>query len=184
MSWWSRVVNVFRSDRLSSEIDEELRSHLEEAVARGRDPAEASRALGTALRHREASRDVRLLPWLDALRADVTFGWRQLKKHPATSTAAILSLALAMGACTSAFRLIDAMLLRPLPVAGADKLRIVARQGVDPGGHFGIGDSFEYPLFTRMRTAVKGQAELIAISYSDRADLTFGSEEEMEKAYR
>ena len=121
---------------------------------------------------------------LDALRADAIFGWRQLRKHPITSAAAILSLALALGACTSAFRLIDAMLLRPLPVAGADRLRIVARQGIDPGGHFRIGDSFEYPLFARMRTAAKGQAELIAISYSDRADLSFGSDDEMEKAHR
>jgi len=184
MSWWSRVANVFRRDRLDREIDQELQSHIEEAIAHGRDPVEVRRAFGSALRHREASRDVRALPWLDAFRADTIFGCRQLRKHPITSTAAILSLALALGACMSAFRLIDAMLLRPLPVAGADRLRIVARQGVDPGGHFGIGDSFEYPLFARMRTAVKGQAELIAISYSDRTDLTFGSDQEMEKAYR
>jgi putative ABC transport system permease protein len=184
MSWWSRIANVFRTDRLNREIDEELQSHLEEAVARGRSPIEAQRALGSTLRHRETSRDVRLLPWLDALRADVVFGWRQLAKHAVTSTAAILSLALALGACFSAFRLIDAMLLRPLPVAGAERLRIIARRGIDPGGHFRIGESLEYPLFARMRAALKGQAELIAISYSDRTDLTFGSDQEMEKAYR
>jgi predicted permease len=124
------------------------------------------------------------LRWLDSLRADAVLGWRQLGKHPVTSAAAILSLALALGACTAAFRLVDAMLLRPLPVAGADRLRIVAQRGVDPGGHFRIGDSFEYPLFARMRTALKGQAELIAISYSDRADITFGSDQDTERVYR
>jgi predicted permease len=118
------------------------------------------------------------------VRADSVLGWRQLRKHPVTSTAAILSLALALGACTAAFRLVDAMLLRPLPVAGADRLRIVAQRGVDPGGHFRVGDSFEYPLFTRLRTAARGQAELIAISYSDRADITFGSDQDMERVYR
>ena len=55
--------------------------------------------------------------WLDSLRADTIFGIRQLIKNKVSSGAAILSLALAIGACTSAFRLIDAVLLRPLPVA-------------------------------------------------------------------
>jgi hypothetical protein len=116
MSLWSRLTNLFRQDRLRREIDEELGSHIEEAIEQGRDPVEARRAFGSALRHREASRDVRLIAWLESLRADTVFGWRQLRKRKATSAAAILSLALAIGACTSAFRLIDAMLLRPLPV--------------------------------------------------------------------
>ena len=126
----------------------------------------------------------RLIPWLDSLRADAVFGWRQLKKRKATSAAAILSLALAIGACTSAFRLIDAMLLRPLPVANPERLYVVARQGVGPAGDYRISDSSEYPLFRRMRAAAKGQAELIAISFSEFVDVTFGSDDEMEKAHR
>src|SRR5580704_1348218 len=122
MSLWSRLANVLRGDRLSREIDEEIAAHLEEAVEQGRDPAEARRAFGSALHQREASRDIRLLPWLDSLRADAVFGWRQLMKKKATSAAAVLSLALAIGACTSAFRLIDALLLRPLPVAHPERL--------------------------------------------------------------
>ena len=39
---WSRIANVFRGDRLSREIDEELQSHLAEAIEQGRDPAEAA----------------------------------------------------------------------------------------------------------------------------------------------
>jgi hypothetical protein len=69
MSIWSRLANVFRSDRLSHEIDEEIQSHMEEAIAQGRDPAEARRAFGSALRLREESRDVRLVAWLESLRA-------------------------------------------------------------------------------------------------------------------
>jgi hypothetical protein len=53
MSFCSRIANVFRGDRLSREIDEELQSHIEEAIEQGRDPAEARRALGPALRLRE-----------------------------------------------------------------------------------------------------------------------------------
>src|ERR1700724_3476633 len=111
MSLWSRMGNVLRGDRLSREIDEELQSHIEEAVKQGRDPAEARRAFGPALHQREESRDIRLIAWLESLRADAVFGWRQLVKKKVTSAAAILSLALGIGAWTSAFRLIDALLL-------------------------------------------------------------------------
>src|SRR5690348_1040498 len=117
MAWWNRISNVFHGDRVNREIDEELASHLEEAIEQGRDPAEARRALGSMLRQREASRDVRLVPWLESLRADAIFGWRQLAKRKTASAAAILSLGLAIGACTAAFRLVDALFLRPLPVA-------------------------------------------------------------------
>src|SRR5215831_15728708 len=117
MSLWSRIGNVWRGDRLSREIDEELEGHIAEAVEQGRDFAEARRALGPALRYRERSRDFRVLPWLDSLRSDAVFGWRQLKKRKATSAAAVLSLGLAIGSCVAAFRLIDAVLWRPLPIA-------------------------------------------------------------------
>ena len=66
MPLWSRIANLFRGDGLSREIDEELRSHIEEAVEQGRDPAEARRAFGSALQRREESRDIRLIPWLDS----------------------------------------------------------------------------------------------------------------------
>jgi predicted permease len=184
MSWWSRFANVFRGEQLSREIDEELQSHLEEASERGRELVEAHRALGPALRLREESRDLRLMVWLDSLRADAGFAWRQLLKNKVASAAAILSLALGIGACTSAFRLIDALLLRPLPVSDPGRLYVLARQGVGPAGNFRTTDSNEYPTFQLERAAVKDHAELIAISYADRADLTYGSDEEMEKAHR
>ena len=116
MSLWSRLANIFRPHRLTREIDEEFQFHLEEAIGKGRDPQEARKAFGSTLQHREHSRDLRLLPWLDSLRADTIFACRQLRKKKIASAAAILSLALAIGSCTSAFRLIDALLLRPLPI--------------------------------------------------------------------
>jgi len=74
MSLWSRITNVLRPGRLNREIDEEFASHMEEAVAHGRDPRESRRAFGSALRKREESRDIRLITWLDSLRADAVFG--------------------------------------------------------------------------------------------------------------
>ena len=173
MPFWSKIRNVFRTKSVNRDLDEELNSHLDEAVRLGRSAAEARRAFGSPLRHREQSRDIRLLSWLDSLRADVIFGYRQLGKNKVTSAAAILSLAIAIGACTSAFRLIDAMLLRPLPIASPERLYVVARQGLGPAGDMRISESNEYPLFQRMREGVKDSAELIAVSYHDRVDLTF-----------
>jgi predicted permease len=182
MSLWSRIANVFRGDRVSRELDEELQLHIDEAIEQGREPAEARRAFGSALRQSEASRDIRIVAWLESLRADAVFGWRQLMKRKVTSATAILSLALAIGACTAAFRLIDALLLRPLPVAAPERLYDVARQGVFEG-QVQTGDTWAYPAFRLMRAAVKGQAELLAISSAERMDLTYRADREMEKAW-
>jgi putative ABC transport system permease protein len=184
MSLWSRIANVRRGDGLSREIDEELQSHIDEAIKQGRDPAEARRAFGSALQRREEGRDLRLVPWLDSLRADAVFGWRQIVKRKATSAAAILSLALAIGSCTSAFRLIDALLLRPLPVANPERLYVVAFESRGADGTTQVYDSCSYPMFRQMRAVARGQAQLIAVSYAERSDLTYGSDLEMEKAYR
>ena len=184
MSLWIRLFNVFRNERLSREISEELESHLSEAEERGRDPEEARRAFGSRLRIAEQSFDMRVLPRLDSLRADTIFGWRQLRKHKVASAAAILSLGLAMGASISTFRLIDALLLRPMPVANPERLYAMFTLGYDPGGHFRLGESNEYPQFQVMRAAVKQDAELIAASWGERIELTYGSDQEIEKAHR
>src|SRR5580698_4973908 len=183
MSLWSRITNVLHGEKVNREIDEELEAHIAEAVAQGRDPVEARRAFGSTMRHREESRDVKVTVWLDSLRADIVFGWRQLKKNKVTSAAAILSLALAMGACTCAFRLIDALLLRPLPVANPERLYDLSRQGMGPEGKPQTFDGWAYPDFQLMRAAVADQAELFAVSYAEPVDLTYNSDEEMEKAY-
>jgi predicted permease len=184
MSLLSRIANLVRPARVNRELDEELASHLAEAAARGRDPIEARRAFGSPLRRREESRDIRLIPWLDSLRADAVFGWRQLMKRKVTSAAAVLSLALAIGACTAAFRIIDALLLRPLPVAHAARLYSVAFLGMGVDSINNVFDSCSYPMFLRMRAAAREQAELIAVSYAGLTDLTYGSDQEIEKVYQ
>jgi len=117
---------------------------------------------------------MKIITWLDSLRADAVFAWRRLRKSKVTSMAAILSLALAIGACTSAFRLIDALLLRPLPIAHPERLYGLARSS---------HDGWEYGQFTEMRDAVANQATLIAISFSEQVDLTYSSDEAMEKGH-
>jgi predicted permease len=183
MSLWSRISNALHSERLNREIDEELRLHIEEAIASGRNPDQVRRAFGSILRQREASHSIRVAGWVESLLADLSFGWRQLCRNKVTSVAAVLSLALGMGSCVAAFRLLDALLWRPLPVAHADRLFALTRQVIGFDGKPVEADYWSTPGFDLMRDAVEGQANLIAASYSERSDLTFASDNEMEKAH-
>ena len=73
---------------------------------------------------RESSRDVKLMTWLESLGRDFRLGFRLLRKDAVVSPAAIVSLGLAIGACTAAFSLIDALILRELPVRDPQASRL------------------------------------------------------------
>ncbi len=183
MSICSRIFNAIRGERLNREIDEELQSHIEEAIASGRDPGEVRRAFGSALGTREVGHGIRAAGWLESLLADLRFGWRQLWRNKVAFLAAVLSLALGIGSCVAAFRLIDALLWRPMPISGAGRLFVLARKLIGPEGR-PIEDSYwSTPDFKVMRNAVKDQADLIAVSDADRMDITWNTEDDMEKAH-
>jgi predicted permease len=176
--------NAVRRERLNREIEEELQAHVEEAVAAGRDAAEARRALGSVLRTREASHAIRAAGRLESIVADAKFGWRQLWRNKVASAAAVLSLALGIGSCVAAFRLMDALLWRPLPIANSSKLYILSRKLTGPEGKPIESDAWATPEFNLMRDAAKSQADLIAISFADRrTDITWSSDDDMEKAH-
>jgi len=183
MSMWSRISNAVHGERLNREIEEELQSHIEEAIASGRDGREARHAFGSTLRAREASHGIRAAGWLESILADVRFGWRQLGRNKVASAAAVLSLALGIGSCVAAFRLIDALLWRPLPIAGSSRLYVLFREMTGFDGKPAVDDAWPTPEFNLMRDAVRDQADLIAISYADRTDLTWSSKDDMEKAH-
>ena len=187
MSLFSRIANVFRADRLNREIDEELNSHIDHAIAAGRDPDEARRAFGPLHRQREAGHSIRVAGWLGSLRADVSFGWRQLCRNKVASSAAVLSLALGIGSCVAAFRLIDALLWRPLPISNPGRLYVLSRKMIGLYGKPAEDNYWSTPDFNLMRDAaridLKDQADLIAISDADRTDITWSTEDDTEKAH-
>ncbi|HET9308810.1 MAG TPA: ABC transporter permease, partial [Candidatus Sulfotelmatobacter sp.] len=179
---WSRISNALHGERLNREIDEELQSHIEEAIASGRDPREAQRAFGSALHAREASH-IRVAGWLESLLADLSFGWRQLCRNKLASVAAVLSLALGIGSCVAAFRLIDALLWRPLPISDPGNLYVLSHELTGFDGKPLEDGHWATPDFNLMRDAVKDQADLIAISDADRTDITWTTDDDMEKAH-
>ena len=143
MSLWSRLVNVIRGDRLIAEIDEELESHIAEAIAHGRDAEEARRAFGGSLRQREASRDIKRMAWLADFLMDLRRAVRAVWRHRALTSAVVGSLALGMGVNTAIFSLSNSLILKSLPVKHSDRL-----VRVTPGGDF---EAWTYPLWEQLQ---------------------------------
>jgi predicted permease len=172
MSFWSRLANVLRSHRLDDDLEAEQRFHIEaradELESRGlsREAAlkQASRQFGHRLVLREASRDVKILPSIESLWRDLRLGFRLLEKDAIVSSAAVISLALAIGACTAAFSLIDALLLRELPVR--DPQRLVHLNRVGPkADDLRFSTLFSYPFFERIRRTGSPHMEAFTISH-------------------
>jgi hypothetical protein len=187
MSWLSRVANVLRAERITDELEEELQFHVDsrarDLMTHGMTSEEAyrevRRRLGNAGAIRERSRDVKLVTRLDAVVRDLRFAIRMLRRDRVVSMAAIASLALAIGGCTVAFALVDALILRPLPVPEPATLVSV---GVLEGGDR-ERTSFNYPLFMRFVDAVRGRAELAAFSYQSPGLATFDAAGGEERVY-
>jgi len=142
-SWLWRV-------SIQQEVDEEIALHIEmrtrELVERGMDPQAArdlvlSRIgdLGQLKRTcvdlgRKRDREMRLTRFFDELRQDVTGALRQRRAAPGFTAVAALTLALGIGANSAIFALADAVLLRPLPYANADRLVFIDEHGPQQGG--------------------------------------------------
>src|SRR6058998_2196386 len=131
----SRLIGLFRTDRTDWELDEELRSHLEllveENLARGmsREDARyaARRSFGGVEQVKEVYREQRGLPMIETLVQDLRYGFRVLAKNPGFTTVAVLSLAMGIGANCAIFTLVNAVLLKDLPVKDPEMLaRVVA----------------------------------------------------------
>jgi hypothetical protein len=119
-----RLRSVFRRDRVEEELDEEIRFHLErqevEGVSRGQTPEQARAAARLALAgielRKEECRDARRTGAVDELRRNVRFAVRRIRRTPGLTGAAVLTLTLGIGATTTVFTAMNALVLRPLPV--------------------------------------------------------------------
>jgi putative ABC transport system permease protein len=139
MSWLTRLRNVFRSDKVSNEIDREMTFHLAERtddlVASGMSRAaarrEARRRFGNYTLQKEDTRERNLLVWLDTLGRDVRYGLRVLRRNPTFAVVALLTLAIGIGANTAVFTVVNSVLLKPLPYPDSDEL--VAVRNRAPG---------------------------------------------------
>jgi len=144
MGWYRRFVNVLRSNRVSADIQRELEFHMAERaddlIAAGMSEAdarrEARRRFGNPGVQKERTRDADLLTWLESLAGDVRYALRALRASPSFAFVAILSLGLGIGANTAIFSLLNAVVLRALPVERPNELLQVTFGGDQDGSEY------------------------------------------------
>lgn len=143
-----RLRTVFRKDKAELDLSEELQFHLqnqiEEYVAQGMDPQEARhaafRSLGGVEQVKEECRDARQINFIDNFLQDARFGLRMLRRSPVFALVACVTLALGIGATTSIFSLVRAVIFAPLPFRQPENLVHLWLSEGPPGQHYRRGD--------------------------------------------
>ena len=174
MSWFSRLRNQFRENAVSKEISKEMQFHLSEKVddliGAGMPPAaarrEARRRFGSLAYQTERTRERDLIGWFDTATADIRYALRSLRSAPAFAAVAILSLGLGIGANTAIFSLINAVMLKSLPVSHPEELVAI---------HRGEGSVLTNPLWEAIRDRQDTFSGVLAFGSTD-FNLTAGGE--------
>src|SRR6266511_2474072 len=169
-----RLGGLFNKQHKDRELDEEIESHLqmniEDNLRLGMTPEEARRQamikLGGIESTKEAFRDQRGLPFMETLAKDTRHALRRLRMAPVFTITTMLILALGIGATTSIFTLVHAVLLKSLPVANPGELYRLGREarccyfgGYIQDKEFSL---VYYDLYKYLRDNTKGFAELAA----------------------
>ncbi len=125
-----RLATLLRNGRSERELAREIDAHLalleDRFVTEGMSPADAKlaarRAFGGVEQAKEHQRDARSFRWIDDARQDAVYGLRSLRRSPAFTVTAVLTLAIGIGATTAIYSVVDRVLLQPLPFPDADRL--------------------------------------------------------------
>jgi predicted permease len=172
MRWLTRHFRRARQTR-EADLEREIRSHLEleseeqqeSGLANEEARRAALRAFGNTALVKEDTRAMWGRNLLDQLGQDLTYSVRTLLRTPAFSIVAVLCLALGIGANTAIFTLVDAALLRMLPVSDPERLVVARASG--PGGGGRRTSSFSYPEFVYLREHADAVAAMFAYARID-----------------
>jgi predicted permease len=173
---WKRLTAIFSQQQRDRELSEEVEVHLEMRAAELREQgldsdaarAAARREFGGIEQMKEAYRDRRGVPWIEGLAKDARYGLRGLRRNPAFTLAAVLSLALGIGANTAIFSFVDTLMLRMLPVEKPEQLVNLYRTG-------GWGKGYaSYPLYLEFRKHTDLFAGVFARSFAAKVRFDAG----------
>ena len=179
MGWYRRFINVMRPNRVAADIEREMAFHMAEraddlmaaGMTEGDARREARRRFGNPGVQKERTRDTDVLTWLESIGADVRYALRALRASPGFSLVTIVSLGIGIGANTAIFSLLNAVVLRTLPVSRPEELVQVTR-GDGPGA---AGSVFTNPLWEQLRDRQDVFSGVFAYG-THRFDLTVGGE--------
>ncbi|HKF51582.1 MAG TPA: permease prefix domain 1-containing protein, partial [Candidatus Acidoferrales bacterium] len=160
-----RLRSLFKKHMAESDLNDELRFHLDQQVqkltAAGVPPEEARRrarlAIGTHDQINEEFRDASGVRFFETLLQDIRFAFRMLRKSPGFTAVAVLTLALGIGANTAIFSLLDALVLRDLPVPHPEQL--VRVDAYAPGDSVG---GLSLPMFQEIARHQKAFSSMFA----------------------
>src|SRR5579859_2152429 len=150
MKWWQQLLarfrSLFRKGELDSEMEQEMRSHIElqtrENIEAGMTPEEARREalrwFGGVESIKETCRDQRGVDWIETCLQDLRFGVRMLRKNPSFTAVAVLTLSLGIGANSAIFSFVHSILLRPLVYADPERVIRLWSRNVSTGRRFGV----------------------------------------------
>ena len=164
MNWLGELIRrmgmLLHRDQVADELQEEMRLHLdlrrqeqlEAGVAASDAAAAARRRFGNPTLLRERSYTAWGWGWLESLSQDVTYGLRAMLRTPGITLVALLSLALGIGANTAIFTLMDAVMLRSLPVKDPQQL-VLLGEGRAHGitDSFGVTQLYSYPFYRQLQ---------------------------------
>ena len=181
MRWWARLL---RRNRVETQLDRELCDHIDRQVAdhmaagisEGEARRRANLELGGLAQVKELCRDVRGTRWLEDFGQDVRYGVRVFRRNPSFTFAAVVSLALGIGASTAIFTLVDATMLKALPVHEPD--RLVELLNNTGGG--APGNAFSYQALVHLREHAR-TVDVTASHDSDFFVVADGSPSELVK---
>ena len=168
---------------LAAELEANLELQIEDNRHAGMTPAEARRAalvkFGGIESIKENYRDQKGLPFLESLAQDLRHSLRMLRKSPMFTLVAVVSLGLGIGANTAIFSLIDALLLRELPVREPHRLFALTQTGRKS---LKSSSNIRYGLFRQLEREHQALSGIFTFAGSPRSNVTIGTQGEVTDA--